>query len=339
MELNTRNKYYFLIISAILICAVIYALTAGRYHINIETLWKVIKEGILNNELSEDLKTPALVLWTVRLPRILMAILVGSALSVAGVVFQGIMRNPLVAPSILGISQGAMFGAALAIVVIGKTAFAIELSAFIWAVVAIGIVYFIGSRSSNFIITIVLAGVIVSALFNASLSILQYQADPYEELPAIVFWIMGGLNNILWANVLRAGVINIIAITVIFILRWRLNLFALGDEEAMAMGVNVKQERKIYILFGTLLVASSSSSCGVIIWVDLIAAHMARLIVGPDHDSLIPFAALLGAAFILIVDTIIRCLPGGEMPMSVFTSFIGAPFFAYLLIKQNRYWI
>lgn len=338
MKVKSRNRLYFTVVIIILFCVVIHALTAGRYYINIETLWNVIKSSILNNGIGDELKTPTLVLYSVRLPRILMAILVGSGLSVAGVVFQGLMRNPLVAPSILGISQGAMFGAALAIITISKTAFAVEASAFLWSLAAIGIVYYIGSRGIDFITTLVLAGVIVSALFNAGVSVLKYMADPFEELPAIVFWMMGGLNNILWPNVIRAGVINIISITVILILRWRLNLFSLGEEEAMAMGVNVKGERKIYILFATLLVVSTSSSCGVILWVDLIIAHMARLIIGPDHDSLIPFAALLGAAFILVIDTIIRSLPGGEMPISIFTSFIGAPFFGYLLIRQNRYW-
>lgn len=338
MPLGIRNKTYFTILVAFLICSVAFALTAGKYHISMETCWRLIQYQFKNAELNGDLETAATVLWSVRLPRIFMAVIVGSALAVAGVVFQGLMRNPLVAPSILGISQGAMFGAALGIVAIGKTAIAVEVSAFIGAIIAITIVYLIGSRGNNFITTLVLAGVIVSGLFNAGLSFLKYQADPYEELPAIVFWMMGGFNNILWPNVIRAGIISAIAITIILLLRWRLNLFALGEEEASAMGVNVKGERKIYILFATLLVASSSSSCGVIIWADLVVAHMARLIIGPDHNILIPFAAVLGAVFILVVDTVIRCLPSGEMPISIFTSFVGAPAFVYLLIKQNRYW-
>lgn len=337
MRVSRYHRICFAALFILLFLTVLYALGAGRYHIRADILIKLIKTVISGRELSGDLVTPATVLWSVRLPRILMAVIVGASLAVAGVVFQGLMRNPLVAPSILGISQGAMFGAALAIVSFGKAALAVELSAFLFSLAAIGMVYFIGSRGSHFIITLVLAGVIVSGLFNAGVSILKYQADPYEELPAIIFWMMGGFTHIFWHNVIRAGVISLLAVAVITALRWRLNLFSLGEEEALGMGVNVRRERKIYILFATLLVASATSSCGVIIWVDLVVAHMARLIIGPDHGVLVPFAALLGALFILVVDTAIRCLPSGEMPISIFTSFIGAPFFAYLLIKQNRY--
>jgi iron complex transport system permease protein len=169
-------------------------------------------------------------------------------------------------------------------------------------------------------------------------SFLKYIADPYEELPAIVYWTMGGLNNVLWHNVGRASVIIGIGITVIYLFRGRLNPMAMGDEEAMSMGVNVKVARIIYMLFGTLIVAAGSSSCGIIMWVDLIVAHLSRMIVGSDHDALIPFAAILGAAFLLFTDTIVRMLPGGEMPISIVTSFMGAPLLGYLLMKQKNEW-
>jgi iron complex transport system permease protein len=286
----------------------------------------------------EDLTTPAMVFWSVRLPRVLMAVLAGAALSVSGVVFQGIMRNPLVAPSFLGVTHGAVFGASIAIIFFSKAAFAIETLAFIWAVAAVMLVYLIGGRGINTITTLVIAGVIISTFFQAAGSFLKYIADPYEQLPTIVFWMMGGLNNVLWAHVVRAFIIIISGITVIYIFRWKLNLMALGDEEALSMGVNVKAARVVFMLFATLLAAASSSSCGIIMWVDLIVAHISRTVVGPDHKRLVPFAALTGGLFLLVTDTIVRSIPGGEIPISIITSFIGAPLLGYLLMKQNKQW-
>lgn len=286
----------------------------------------------------DDLETPAMVLWSVRLPRVTMALLAGTALSVGGVVFQGIMRNPLVSPSFLGVTHGAVFGASIAIIFVSKSSLSIETSAFIWAVAAVVMVYVVGGRGINTLTTLVIAGVIISTFFQAAGSFLKYIADPYEELPSIVFWMMGGLNNVLWVNVIRASVIITFGVAVIYVFRWKLNLMALGDEEALSMGVNVRLTRILFMLFGTLIVAAGSSSCGIIMWVDLIVAHISRLIVGPDHKRLVPFAALLGAFFLLMTDTIVRSIPGGEIPISIITSFIGAPLLGYLLMKQNKQW-
>lgn len=330
-----KNIKAFILIMVVLIITVLAALGQGQYEIGLQKLWKVILLKFTNTS-DETLSTASLVLWSVRLPRVIMAILAGSALSVAGAVFQGLMRNPLVSPSILGVSSGASFGAAMAIFLNVKTAFTVELFALVWGLAAVIIAYKIGSRGLNSITTLVLSGVIVSAIFSAGLSFMMYQADPYEQLPAIVFWTMGGLNKILWANVFRASIIIIIGLIVIYIFRWRLNLLALGDEEALSMGVNIKTARALYVIFATVIVAAATASCGTIGWVGLVVPHMARIIIGPDHDVLIPFSALLGGVFMLIMDTVVRNLPGGELPISIITSFLGAPFLAYLLIKQNR---
>lgn len=332
-----KNTAFFTIIILLFLC-VIFALTTGQYNIRLETLWDLIAGKITGNALPDDLAIPSTVLWSVRMPRVLMAILAGSALAVGGVVFQGIMRNPLVSPSFLGITHGAVFGASLAIIFFSKSALSIEGFAFSWAVAAVLLVYLIGNRGINTMTTLVIAGVIVSTFFQAAGSVLKYLADPYEELPAITFWMLGGLNNVLWINVIRAFVIISIGILVIYIFRSRLNLMALGDEEAMSMGINVKSSRIIFMLFGTLIVAAGSSSCGIIMFADLIVAHISRMIIGPDHTRLIPFAAILGAAFLLITDTIVRIMPGGEIPISIFTSFLGAPLLGYLLIKQASQW-
>ncbi|WP_005034535.1 FecCD family ABC transporter permease [Holophaga foetida] len=328
----------FLLVALLLLACVGFALTTGQYHISLETLWKVLAAKFAGCAPNEDLATPAMVLWSVRLPRVLMAILAGAALSVGGVVFQGIMKNPLVSPSFLGVTHGAVFGASLAIIFLGKSAISIESSAFFWAVAAVAIVYAIGGRGINTLTTLVIAGVIVSTFFMAASSFLKYIADPNEQLPAIVFWTMGGLNNVLWTQVIRAMAIIVIGIGVILTFRGKLNLLALGDEEALSMGVNVKVMRILFMLFATLIVAAGSSSCGIIMWVDLIVAHIARLIVGPDHGKLVPFSALLGALFLLSTDTVVRLLPGGEIPISIVTSFIGAPLLGYLLMKQNNAW-
>jgi iron complex transport system permease protein len=333
-----RRNGPFVVIVVLLVLCVIFALTTGQYHIRLAALWKVVACKLTGHAPGDDLAVPAMVLWSVRLPRVLMAIIAGAALSVGGVVFQGIMKNPLVSPSFLGVTHGAVFGASIAIIFFSKSAFSIETSAFFWAVAAVVLVYVMGNRGINTITTLVIAGVIVSTFFMAAGSFLKYIADPYEQLPAIVFWTMGGLNNVLWNNVLRALVIVSIGVTGIFIFRGKLNLMSLGDEEALSMGLNVKFARVFFMLFGTLIVAAGSSSCGIIMWVDLIVAHISRLIVGPDHARLIPFAAILGGVFLLLTDTIVRILPGGEIPISIVTSFIGAPLLGYLLMKQNRQW-
>ena len=332
-----RNSAFIIVVLLLALC-IIFALTTGQYHIKLETLWRIVSARLLGQGIGEDLSVPAMVLWSVRLPRVLMAILAGAALSVGGVVFQSIMKNPLVSPSFLGVTHGAVFGASIAIIFFSKSALSVESFAFFWAVVAVALVYVIGNRGINTITTLVIAGVIVSTFFMAAGSFLKYVADPFEHLPAIVFWTMGGLNNVIWANVIRAIVIISIGIGVICVFRGKLNLMALGDEEALSMGINVKSSRILFMLFGTLIVAAGSSSCGIIMWVDLIVAHISRLIVGPDHGRLVPFAAVLGALFLLLTDTIVRILPNGEIPISIVTSFIGAPLLGYLLMKQSNQW-
>lgn len=337
-RLTMRKISPFIIIAILLMAGITAALMTGQYHIGFATLRRLIAIKIYGGTPSDELITPAMVLWSVRLPRVMMAMLAGAALSVGGVAFQGIMRNPLVAPSFIGVTHGAVFGASIAIIFFSKSAFSIEASAFVWAVAAVTMVYIMGGRGINTLTTLVIAGVIISSFFQAAGSFLKYIADPYNELPSIVFWMMGGLNNVQWIHVARASVIISTGTAVIYALRWKLNLMALGDEDALSLGVNVKSARIIFMFFSTLIVAASSSSCGIIMWVDLIVAHISRLIVGPDHKRLVPFAALLGAFFLLMTDTVVRSIPGGEIPISIITSFIGAPMLGYLLMKQNKQW-
>ena len=312
------------------------ALTLGRYRISAPTLGEIISLSFRGSDPSPALATPTLVLWSVRLPRMVIAMTVGAALAVAGAVFQGLFRNPLVSPSILGVTSGASFGATLAIFMVGNSALAIGGSAFLWGLIAVVLAYQIGRRSGNSVTSLVLSGVIVSALFTAGVSFLRYQADPYQHLPAMVFWTMGSFNHIVWSDAFRASILIVPGLMAIYLLRWWLNPIALGDEDAMALGINVPKARVVYILIGTLIVAASVASSGNIQWVGLVVPHMARLIVGSDHDALVPFTALLGGIFMLVMDTLTRALPGGEIPVGILTSILGAPFFAYLLMTNER---
>jgi len=332
-----RDHRYALILATLFLvgCATV-ALTLGRYRIDFQTLGQVIFFSVSGREPVQSLITPSLVLWSVRLPRVFMAVMVGAALSVSGAVFQGLFRNPLVSPGILGVSSGASFGAALAILMLGGSEWSIEASAFLWGLIAVILAYQIGRRSGNSVTSLVLAGVIVSALFTAGVSFLKYKADPFQHLPAIVFWTMGSFNSVVWANAIKAFVLILLGLVGIYVLRWWLNPMALGDEDAMTLGIDVPRARVIYILIATLIVAASISSCGNIGWVGLVVPHMARIIVGSDHDVLIPFSALLGGIFMLVMDTLARILPGGEIPVGILTSLIGAPFFAYLLVKNEK---
>ncbi len=332
-----REHTFALGATAVLLVAVaVLALVMGRYEIELPTLGQIVAAAITGQETHADLATPRLVLWSVRLPRVLMAIMVGAALSVAGAVFQGLFRNPLVSPGILGVTSGSAFGATLAIVLAGNSSMVVEVSAFLWGLGAVFFAYQLGRHGGNSATSLVLSGVIVSALFTAAVSFLKYKADPYQQLPAIVFWTMGSLNSVVWADAFRATVLILFGIGAIYLIRWWLNPMALGDEDAMALGIDVAKARVIYIVIATLIVAASIASCGSIGWVGLVVPHMARGIVGPDHDVLIPFSALLGGLFMLVMDTLSRTLPGGEIPVGILTAMLGAPFFAYLLIKNER---
>lgn len=311
----------------------------GRYSADFYTVLQIFKLHLCRSPIPEDLVNADIVIWSVRLPRLLMAAMVGASLSASGAVLQGIFRNPLVSPDILGVSSGASFGAGLAILLLGTSTLAVSFFAFVGGLVAVTLAYQIGRRGQNTITTMVLAGVIVSALFSAALSFLKYVADPYEQLPAIVFWTMGGFNNIDWGDLSRSFPLMIGGLLLLYLFRWRLNLMALGEEEAMGLGVNVKRALPVFVALATLVVAASISACGTIGWVGLVVPHMARIMIGPDHKHLLPFSMIVGAVFMLLMDTLARSITGAEIPISIMTSLLGAPFLGYLLLReQDKEW-
>ncbi len=323
---KARHYLFLLILLNLLIFAA--SLFMGRYHISGTEILGALLDRISGSGTDGIIQT---VLFDVRLPRILIAMLVGAGLGITGASFQGIFRNPLVSPYILGVSSGGGFGAALAILMFNDSHL-IQLFAFVFGMLAVAITYFIasmGDRVSTY--TLVLAGVVVGSFFSALISLLKYVADTYTKLPAIVFWLMGSLASVRPSDMLVTAPVIMISIILLVMLRWRFNVLSLGSEEARTLGVNTKVVYVAVITLSTLIAASIVSIAGIIGWVGLVVPHLCRMLVGADHRRLLPAAALMGSAYLLLVDDIARCLTSQEIPLGIVTAIIGAPFFAYLL--------
>ena len=296
--------------------------------------------ALLSKVLPVKAVSPAVysIVWEIRLPRIMAALLVGAALSIAGASFQGIFQNPLVSPDILGVTSGSGFGAALALLLSGSP-FMVQISAFCFGLIAVGLTYTIGGsfRGSKTLI-MVLCGIAISALFSAFISITKYLADPYDKLPAIVYWLMGSLSNTSLEDIYLILIPMIIGFSVLLLIRWRINILAMGDEEAQSMGIDVSKLRMVIIICCTLLTAAAVSVSGIIGWVGLVIPHVTRMLVGPDYKKLLPATICTGGFFLLLVDDVARNLTQIEIPLGILTALIGAPFFLSLLRKGNEGW-
>ena len=278
----------------------------------------------------------ATLFFNVRLPRIVLALMVGCCLATAGAAFQGTFQNPLVSPDILGASQGAAFGAAVAILA-GSAAFGVSLSAFVFSIITVLLVLLVSSRAKgNRILVTVLAGTMISSLFSAGVSFTKLVADPTDDLPAITYWLMGSLTGAKWSDMAFALPPIAIGLAALFALRWRINVLTMGDDEASTMGVNARRVRLIVILAATLVTAASVSISGMIGWVGLVIPHFARMIVGCDYRKLLPASMLMGASFLLIVDNVSRLATTSEIPIGILTAFVGAPFFLYLITRKKK---
>jgi iron complex transport system permease protein len=276
------------------------------------------------------------VLFNIRLPRICAAILVGAALSTAGAAYQGMFQNPLVSPDILGASAGAGFSAALAIYwVLGSCV--ITMFAFVGGIVAVGVAYLIsrftrGSATLN----MVLAGILIGSLFSAATSYIKLVADTDDQLPAITYWLMGSLVGATVDDVIFAGIVIVVGIVPLYLLRWRMNVLTLGEDEARSMGINTNLLRFIVIICATLITAVAVSISGIIGWVGLVIPHFCRMIFGYDYRRIIPAAVIMGAGFLLLVDDFSRTIATTEVPLGILTAFVGAPIFAYLLMMGGK---
>lgn len=279
------------------------------------------------------------IILNLRLPRILTAVILGSTLALTGLVFQTILGNPLVEAGFLGISQGAAFGAALMIILNVKAPMAITLSAALFSLSALGLTWSLAKaiRFGGWIIRLILAGIIVSAVFSSGLGILKYLADPRSQLQEITFWMMGGLSGIGWTELKYLSFFTFPALFLIFILRWRLNILSMGDRTAHSLGRSPVLEKNFFLLIAVIATAAVVSYCGIIAWIGLIIPHIARRISGSDTSKSVPTALLAGAIFALLSDDAARTISTGEIPLGILTSLSGALFFTLLMIfSPNR---
>jgi iron complex transport system permease protein len=327
-----------LIALAILIAGLLLALTVGRYPVSISELFDIVAAKLSGR--APDVPAAAVnVIWQIRGPRVLAAALVGASLAIAGTAFQGLFRNPLVSPELLGASSGAALGAVIGIY-LALGVFAIQAFAFVGGLVAVSAVYLIGSaiRARDPILVLVLTGVVIGALLGAGVGLVKYIADPYNQLPAMTFWLLGSLAAINVADLIPLFGPVALGTLVLFALRWRMNVMSLPDEEARALGVSTGPLRIAIVAAATLVTSASVAAAGVIGWVGLVVPHIARTLVGPDFARLVPAAALLGGGFLLLIDTLARNMTAIEIPLGVLTALIGTPFFVWLLASMSKTW-
>jgi iron complex transport system permease protein len=279
------------------------------------------------------------VIWQIRGPRVLAAALVGASLAIAGTAFQGLFRNPLVSPELLGASSGAALGAVIGIY-LALGVFAIQAFAFVGGLVAVSAVYLIGSaiRARDPVLVLVLTGVVIGALLGAGVGLVKYIADPYNQLPAMTFWLLGSLAAINVSDLVPLFGPVALGTLVLLALRWRMNVMSLPDEEARALGVSTGPLRIAIVAAATLVTSASVAAAGIIGWVGLVVPHIARTLVGPDFARLVPAAALLGGGFLLLIDTLARNVTAIEVPLGVLTALIGTPFFVWLLASMSKTW-
>ncbi len=333
-DVNQRSLTLVLVVmSALTVCLALAALCIGAYATSVADTVQIIV-GTLTGITGDWAKMAQTVVLQVRVPRVIAAILVGSALAVAGISYQGIFRNPLVSPDLLGVSSGACIGAAAAILA-GAGQAGIQGAAFAGGIVAVGMTVSIPriiKREST--LALVLSGVIVGGFCGSIMGLLKYIADPESELPEIVYWQMGSLAKADYGTLAYAAPVILAGIAILLSFRWRVNVLSLGDQEAKALGVNLRFERGVVIVLATLLTASAVSLAGTIGWIGLVLPHLARFLVGPNVARSMPVACVMAAGFMLIVDTLAR-FSGIEIPLSILTGLIGTLFFVVLLAKQR----
>jgi len=308
----------------------------GAYRITLEDVWRVIAAHVFGGDVAALDRLYNTIVWEIRLPRIALVIVVGVAIASSGAVYQGAFRNPLVEPFILGVSAGASLGAALGIV-FPQFFLSVQVGAFVFALLAVGLAYLLARvEGKTPVVTLILAGVIISALFQSVVSIMKYISDD-QALRAIVFWTLGGFYYASWRDVTSLTPVIAACFAALWLMGWRLNVLSMGDEEARALGVDPDRLKLILIVLSTLMTALAVSAVGIISWVGLMMPHATRLILGPDNRFVIPASGILGAALLLVCDTIARTLTTAEIPIGIIISIIGAPYLFYLLRAKGRY--
>jgi iron complex transport system permease protein len=329
-----RSRRAICVLALLLLLTLVLSFPIGRFDVPLLQAVKILASRVAPVAPTWTAQMEAVIL-RIRLPRILMACLVGASLAAAGAAYQGVFQNPMASPDILGASTGAAFGAAAAILWGGSAGW-IMLAAFLSSVCAVLFAYLIALRAPGTRVTnLILAGIMLGTLLSAGTSLIKLAADPSSQLPQITYWLMGSLSDVKQRDLLRAFVPMAAGLAPLYLLRWRLNLLAMGDESAHALGANVNLLRLGVILCATLITAASVAVSGVIGWVGLVIPHLCRRLVGGNYQYLLPASALAGAAFLLAADGVARSLLAVEIPIGILTSFIGAPFFLALLLKRR----
>jgi len=322
----------------VVLVLVVTAFAVGRYPVSMPDLLRVLWAWASGGVSGLDATVEAVVLQ-IRGPRILAALLVGAALAAAGAAYQSLFRNPLVSPDILGVSAGAAVGAVLGIF-LSLGVMMIQSMAFAGGLLAVGMVYFVAKsvRGHDPLLVLVLAGVVLGALLGACVALMKYLADPYNQLPAITFWLLGSLASTDARDMWAAAPLLLIGLLPLWLLRWRINVLSLDDEEARALGVPTARIRIAVIVGATLMTSAAVAISGVIGWIGLVIPHFARLLTGPDFTRLLPVSVLLGAGFLVAVDTLARTIASIEVPLGVLTAFVGTPLFLWQLATARRSW-
>jgi iron complex transport system permease protein len=327
VEKAPPDKARLFILSLVLFALFIIALFIGRYPV----------KGIMDPRILTSDPLAWKLVFNLRLPRLLTSLLLGVSLAGSGMVFQMIFSNPLVEPGFLGVSQGAAFGAAFAIIFFGSSAWIIQGSAAFFAVTGLGFSYFIARRVrfGGWVLRLILSGIAVSALFSAGVGIMKYAADPMSQLPEITFWMLGGLWSITWREFYTILPVTLIATTIVLLMRWRLNILSLDDETAFSLGLSPGTARLIFLVSATAATAAVISVSGIVNWVGLIVPHISRRLFRADTRQSLPAAMLLGGIFTIFCDTLARTIFAGEIPLGILTSMIGAGAFIVLLLNRK----
>lgn len=328
-----KNNLKWIILFILLFITFFISLFMGRYTISPENTFLVLANAIQGN-ISQDMNSS--IILGIRLPRTILSMLLGAGLAIAGSAYQGIFRNPLVSPDVLGVSSGAGFGSVLGILLFGMSATTSTL-AFVFGLGSVFLTYlFAKARGQTTMMSLVLSGMIVSAIFAALISLVKYVADPYDTLPAITYWLMGSFSKATFEDLRYVFVPLAISLIVLNLIRWRINLLSLGDEECKSLGINPTRIKIIAIIASTILTTLSVTVVGIVGWIGLVIPHITRLLFGVDHKVLLPASCIIGAIFLTVVDIISRTATSTEIPIGIITALLGAPFFGFLLKYTNQ---
>jgi iron complex transport system permease protein len=331
----TSYKKKLFIVILILIVVSIFSLLIGRYNIEVKEIFDIFYYKIFNINIPKSIETSSYVIWNIRIPRIILAGIVGACISVAGTCMQGLLQNPLVSPDVLGVSSGAGFGAALGILLTSNNLLCINFLSFLFGLVSIILVFLLSRvRKDHSILSIILSGIIVSSVFMSFISLTKYMADAEEKLPAITFWLMGSFSSASYKQIKIMLIPAILGLVGLTLLRWKINVLSLGDDEAYTQGINPKRLRWVIIILCTIMVSGTVTVAGIIGWIGLVIPHICRKLIGSNHGYLIPLSGFTGAIFLIVIDCLARNLSSAEIPIGILTALIGAPIFAFISYKK-----